>query len=139
MHVTPREYMTGFCHVFALAAHRRTGWSMMAAMKGARKGEETFRGYGDIIHVFVVDKDGNRFDALGPGDSPEDYEEEMEARLGETVWMLDIEEADVAELARMGWLRLYDEDDLSRAAEDVLEVMAEEGMDIDLPQPTIAA
>jgi len=130
MHLHRIDYMRGMCHVFALAAQRHTGWEMMAAMVNEGAKGETFRGYGDIVHVFLVDPDGERFDVLGKGETPEDYEEVLESQTGKTAWMIDIDEAGIAELVRMGWLREYDEGDLAMAMDDSMEVLQDEEYEI---------
>lgn len=128
MHLEAWEYMAGQCHVFAIAAHRRTAWPIMAAMAVDEDAEAQFRGYGDVVHLFVVDSEGCRFDAFGTGEEPADYASAKGIELGQPVEVIDIDEAGIAELVGMGWLREFNQEDIIRAGEDLIEVMENEGV-----------
>ena len=132
---TPFDYMTGGCHVFALAAQALTGWKMVAVMcAGRRKGEASLRGCHDIVHVYLVDPNGDRFDAFGRGTSGGEYEYEKEIELGERVTTVDCDAALVAKMVRIGWLSPFEESEVEVAKRLAETVIADE-YEAEAPRP----
>jgi hypothetical protein len=124
---TPLDYMNGCCHVFALAAQALTGWPMQAVMvSGVKVGEEPLLGNNDIVHVFLIDPEGYRFDAYGRGTSRGEYEIEKENELGEPVVTVDCDAALIERMVRMGWLSPFAPSEVESAKHLVNEVHADE-------------
>jgi hypothetical protein len=57
-----RRYLSGRCHLFALALHRAYGWQMLALLD---KSERYAAGVFAVNHVYALDTKGGAWDALG--------------------------------------------------------------------------
>lgn len=110
------EYSAGHCHVFAVAAQSLTNWPMAATLfAGRKRGEQSFMGGNDIVHVFLLDPSEHRFDSYGRGNEIDEYEHELEMSHGQKVKTIPVTEKHIAKMVQIGWLAPYTRDEVEAA------------------------